>query len=219
MTSGVAELFHGWLYVHPNGWLCAYLNVALITTLGLGFLPMIARLSVAVGVALLLGDIVRDSLMDSVVHGMIVGVLIRIAVGVVQWQADMVAHSTGLKSLGEHSTLFETVYLYAVIAKFFSLDAHLYLVKALAECDCAGVSIVKVFGLAVGCMNNAWQVCLPILAVGLSLQVVVALFNRLIPQIPVFFISQPFVLLMGMLYLPEVLSTHPQLVYDFFNRL
>ena len=207
------------LHSLSDGFVRAYVHVSIITMLGIYFLPVIARLGISVGTALLLSDIADASLLDSVVHGVIVGLLIRILLGLVQWQADIVAHSTGLKSLGEHGTLFETVYLYAVIAKFFSLDSHFHLVNALAKCDYACISAASAFGLVLSCVNNAWQICLPILAVGLSLQIVVALFNRMIPQVPVFFISQPFVLIVGMLCLPDVLKTHSQLVYDSINRL
>lgn len=133
-------------------------------------MPVTARLGVAAGIGLLLGDRTHESLAGVVMHGAAVGVLVRVLIGIVQWQADMVAHSTEIKSLGEHDTLFESVYLYAVILKFFSLDAHLRLVQVLAECDCQGVSVARMFGLVIGCVSSAWQVCLPVLAIGLSLQ-------------------------------------------------
>jgi flagellar biosynthesis protein FliR len=192
----------------------------IVMVLGLGFLPHAARISLSVALSVLLVDqpitYTYATMLRCVGFSVVVGLSLKILFGMLQWQADIIVHSTGLKSLGEHSTLLENVYVYTLMLGLCSIGIDLLYIKVLVGLmynSCVSISApLGVFALVV---QNVWQMCLPVVAVGLAVQLIIALFNRLVPQVPVFFVGQPLAVLVGLYCLAQIFESHPRLICDF----
>ena len=141
--------------------------------------------------------------------GLFIGFLVRFFFASLQFVAEAVASALGIGSNetsvedGEQMPALTVLITLTATALFFITDQHLELLRALTQ----SYSVFR-FGADFGTNGEmaelakvltaasflALQVCAPLLVFSIVVNVLFGILNKLAPQIPVFFISPPFVI-------------------------
>jgi flagellar biosynthetic protein FliR len=141
--------------------------------------------------------------------GLFIGFLVRFFFSSLQFMAEAAASALGIGSNetsvedGEQIPALTVLITLTATALFFITDQHLELLRALTQ----SYSVFR-FGADFGTNGEmaelakvltaasflALQVCAPLLVFSIVVNVLFGILNKLAPQIPVFFISPPFVI-------------------------
>ena len=146
--------------------------------------------------------------------GVFIGFMVRFFFAALQFVGEAVASALGIGQNetsaedGEQMPALTALVTLAAVALFFITDQHLELLRAL-------VQSYRVFGFGADFGKNnemgelvnvlglasllALQVCSPLLIFSIVVNVLFGILNKLAPQIPVYFISPPFVIGGGLL--------------------
>jgi len=148
--------------------------------------------------------------------GVFIGFMARFFFASLQFLAEAVANAIGLSPLeasaedGEQVPAITSLVTLAASALFIITDQHLEVLRALIQSYDVltfGTSLDKraeMTNLA-GVLGSAslvsLQVCSPFLVYAITINFLFGILNRLAPQIPVYFVSAPFVICGGLLLL------------------
>lgn len=157
--------------------------------------------------------------------GLFIGIMARFFFAMLQFLADAAANAVGLASMGNDPEDGETVPALASLvtiaasALFVITDQHLEILRALVQSYdvmAFGAAFDRQTGMnaVVGALTGAsllgLQVSSPFLVFGIVVNFAFGILNRLAPQIPVYFVSMPFIagggLLLFYFLFDEILS-------------
>ena len=148
--------------------------------------------------------------------GLFIGFMARFFFAILQFLADAAASAIGLSSVetsaedGESMPPIASLISLAASALFIITDQHLEVLRALvqsynvlafgAQLNMA-TELTSIVGVLGGASLLALQVCSPFLVFGVTINFLFGILNRLAPQIPVYFVSMPFVVGGGLMLL------------------
>ena len=177
-------------------------------------------------------DLVILILSESAVGGTI-GLLARILFAALETMLTAAAMSTGFGNVfsarldeGESLPEFAAIVMNFAVTLFFLTDQHTEVVRALADsyriappgqlwnAQAGLVQVVDMLGRA---FPLALQVASPFLLYGLLANLALGLLNRLTPQIPIYFLSTPFVIAGGLAILYVICGPLLTLFMDGFH--
>jgi flagellar biosynthetic protein FliR len=148
--------------------------------------------------------------------GLFIGFMARIFFAMLQFLAEAAANAIGLSPMinsaedGESMPAMASLITITASALFVITDQHLEVLRALvqsydvlvfgASLD-QRVEMVNILGTLANASLLSLQVCSPFLVFAITINFVFGLLNKLAPQIPVTFVSAPFVVGGGLLLL------------------
>lgn len=162
--------------------------------------------------------------------GLLIGFLARIFFGALETLSGAVAMSIGLSSpltgpMEEHEPLpaVTNLYMFSATALIFFTGLHWEIIRGIAA-SYAAIPIASMIDSRLGlvqisdCLANAFSVSLrissPFIIYSLIVNLAIGLASKLVPQIPLYFITAPAVLAGGLIFL--YLTSRP-LLHMFYN--
>ncbi|MBO0734196.1 MAG: flagellar biosynthetic protein FliR [Methylocapsa sp.] len=170
---------------------------------------------------------------SEMVIGLLIGFLARIFFGALETLSGAIAMSIGLTSplagpLDEHEPLpaVTNLYMFSATALIFFTGLHLEVIRGLAASYAAfpiSSMIDPRFGLVQisDCLANAFSVSLrissPFVVYSFLVNLAIGLASKLVPQIPLYFITAPAVLAGGLIFLYLTCKPFLQMFYAAFS--
>ena len=148
--------------------------------------------------------------------GLFIGFMARFFFASLQFLADAAANAIGLSPMeaspedGEMLPALASLITLTASALFVATDQHLEVLRALVQSYDVLVfgaaldqkaEMVNILGALASASLLALQVCSPFLVFGITINFVFGILNKLAPQIPVAFVSAPFIVGGGLLLL------------------
>ena len=148
--------------------------------------------------------------------GLFIGIMARFYFAMLQFLAEAAANAIGLSQMessaedGEMMPAMASLITITASALFVITDQHLEVLRALVQSyDVMAfganldrrVEMVNILGVLANASLLSLQVCSPFLVFAIVINFVFGLLNKLAPQIPVYFVSAPFILGGGLLLL------------------
>ena len=148
--------------------------------------------------------------------GLFIGFMARFFFAMLQFLAEAAANAIGLSSMessaedGEMMPPLASLITLAASALFVITDQHLEVLRALVQSYDVLVfganldqraEMINILGALASASLLSLQVCSPFLVFGITINFVFGILNKLAPQIPVYFISAPFVIGGGLMLL------------------
>ncbi len=148
--------------------------------------------------------------------GLFIGIMARVYFSMLQFLAEAAANAIGLSPMessaedGEMLPAIASLITLTASALFVITDQHLEVLRALVQSyDVMAfganlnqkVEMVNILGALANASLLSLQVCSPFLVFAITINFVFGLLNKLAPQIPVFFVSAPFIVGGGLLLL------------------
>ncbi len=148
--------------------------------------------------------------------GLFIGIMARFFFASLQFLAEAAANSIGLSTMessaedGEMLPPLASLIAITASALFVITDQHLEVLKALVQSYDVmtfgtnldqRVEMVNIVGTLASATLLSLQVCSPFLAFAVTINFVFGILNKLAPQIPVFFVSTPFIVGGGLMLL------------------
>lgn len=135
--------------------------------------------------------------------GAVIGILGRIIISLLTNLAELISHSTGLQNQifignSHENTHIHALIFWSLINVLFSCGLHHSAIIGIAKSYNMSISkdlLEIAFDFFKYSISFALMLALPLMIVGFVFHIVCALINRLIPQIPIFLITQPIVIL------------------------
>lgn len=158
-------------------------------------------------------------IVTEVMIGLFLGFLVRIFYLALEFFAIAMANFAGYGSVfmqaiddNSSTTAFSELVTLPSIALFFIMDLHVAVISML-QSSYTLVSVGRWIGSAIdtGILVNAFknsfvlmlQMSAPLLVYSLTLNFVLGLLNKLIPQVPIYFVSAPFLIVGGLVLLMQ----------------
>ncbi len=148
--------------------------------------------------------------------GLFIGFMARFFFASLQFLAEAAANAIGLSSMetsaedGNSLPPIASLVTLAASALFIITDQHLEILRALVQSYNVltfgatvnnAAEMRSILGVLGSASLLALQVCSPFLVFGITINFLFGILNRLAPQIPVYFVSMPFVIGGGLLLL------------------
>ena len=148
--------------------------------------------------------------------GLFIGFMARFFFAMLQFLAEAAANAIGLSPMdssaddGEMMPAIASLITITASALFVITDQHLEVLRALVQSyDVLAfganldqrVEMVNILGVLASASLLSLQVCSPFLVFAVTINFVFGLLNKLAPQIPVYFVSAPFIVGGGLLLL------------------
>jgi flagellar biosynthetic protein FliR len=148
--------------------------------------------------------------------GLFIGIMARFFFAMLQFMAVAAADAIGLSSMesspedGEMEPAIASLVTIGASALFVITDQHLEVLRALVQSyhvlafgatPDQRTELVNILGALASASLLSLQVCSPFLVFGLTINFIFGILNRLAPQIPVYFVSMPFIVGGGLMLL------------------
>lgn len=149
--------------------------------------------------------------------GLVIGLLVRVLFVALEFSATAMASYLGYSSAFTHSiestdaaTSLSAIVTMPAVVMFFVLDQHTRMIGLLLESYQSfpvgqqldtQYSLQVVLKALVQAFRLALQLSAPLVVYSLTVNVLFGLLNRMVPQIPAYFMSTPFVMLGGLILL------------------
>ena len=148
--------------------------------------------------------------------GLFIGIMARFFFAMLQFMAVAAADAIGLSSMesspedGEMAPAIASLVTIGASALFVITDQHLEVLRALVQSYHVlafgatldqRTELVNILGALASASLLSLQVCSPFLVFGLTINFIFGILNRLAPQIPVYFVSMPFIVGGGLMLL------------------
>ncbi len=204
--------------------------------------PMRVRLYVAMALAMAMAPMVLDGttpkgdgarllplVFAECVIGAVIGLVCRIYIAALEFMANGIANYIGMNALAggvdsdEPGTSLSTLITLTATLLVLLLDLHLLLIRTVLDSYGTfplGVMTAPQFGLTMiatslgAAFTIALQISGPFIVYALLVNVLFGILGKLIPQVPSYFVSLPFLLMGGLFFLYLML---PEMLKIFFS--
>jgi flagellar biosynthetic protein FliR len=168
------------------------------------------------------GDLAPLLAMEALI-GLLIGLLVRIFFVALEFAATAMASFLGYSSAFTHNiegsdaaTSLSAIVTIPAVVLFFLLDQHTKIVELLLNSyqsfpighpPYAQASLETLLSALATAFRLALQICAPLLVYSLVVNLVFGLLNKMVPQIPAYFISAPFLMFGGLIILYFLIGT------------